>query len=376
MYQTSNGNDDIKNILTLDTNQSWSDIVKIFSIILILGFTFITCYLFRDTLPIKFNFISELLSFSSELKEFGSLGKLFNIILLLTIFFIPIIVMTTFEMIILLSRNNKNFKETSVGRMFYSEGNKYADIWYFTLNQIVVKFPFLIIFLTFGTSLFPKELINYTENFLINSITIPDSPIVSSILFFIAILLADLGEYIAHRIAHHVPFIWDFHEFHHSATEMTIFSGRRNPVLQGVPTSLILFPLNALTAFLIAGFLAKGILFPCYIYLIHLIFKMAFGYLGHSSLKIIYPKPLSLIYMSPALHWLHHSENPKHHDCNFGESLVIWDKLFGTFLGEENLKDIKKFGVTGTKYNSYHPLYSYTILPLNLLFKRFRSNFS
>ena len=364
-----------KKVVDLETNQSWNYIAKISSISLIIVFSFITCYLYRQTLPIQFNFISQIDLLSSGLKNLGSHGKIFSILLLLIIFFIPIIVMTIFEMIILFSRNNPDFKETSIGRMTLSEGKAYSDLWYFALNQIVIKFPFLVVFLTFGTSLFPKNLLNFTENFYLKFIAIPDSPFLSSILFFVAILLVDLADYFAHRLAHHIPFIWDFHEFHHSATEMTIFSGRRNAILQDVPTSLILFPLNALTALLIAGFLSKGILFPCYIYLIHLIFKLAFGYLGHSSLKIIYPKPLSLVYMSPALHWLHHSDNPKHHDCNFGESLVIWDKIFGTFLGEENLKDIDKFGVKGTKYNSYHPLYSFAILPINLFFKRLKTNF-
>ena len=42
----------------------------------------------------------------------------------------------------------------------------------------------------------------------------------------------------------------------------------------------------------------------------------------------------------------------------------FWDKIFGTYLDESHLKDITGFGVEGTKYNNFHPLYSYFVLPI------------
>ena len=97
-----------------------------------------------------------------------------------------------------------------------------------------------------------------------------------------------------------------------------------------------------------------------------------FEVIGHSSTKIVYPKPLSYIFMSPALHWLHHSDNPNHHDCNFSMHFCFWDKIFGTYLGEENLKDITSFGVGETQYNKYNPFYSNLILPFIKLSYRIR----
>ena len=53
-------------------------------------------------------------------------------------------------------------------------------------------------------------------------------------------------------------------------------------------------------------------------------------------------------FLSPSLHLIHHSNNPKHFDKNFGFVFVFWDKLFGTYLDETNLKEIHGFGVEGT----------------------------
>ena len=62
-------------------------------------------------------------------------------------------------------------------------------------------------------------------------------------------------------------------------------------------------------------------------------------YVGHSSLKVIFPKPFSYLYMSPSLHWLHHSDKPEHYDSNFGSKYPFWDQMFGSYLDESYLKD-------------------------------------
>ncbi len=79
--------------------------------------------------------------------------------------------------------------------------------------------------------------------------------------------------------------------------------------------------------------------------------------------------------MSPSLHWLHHSSNPKHYDCNFGAIFTFWDKLFSTYLDETNLDDISEFGVINTEYNKHHPAFSYAVLPVLLVMRRIKSCF-
>ena len=76
--------------------------------------------------------------------------------------------------------------------------------------------------------------------------------------------------------------------------------------------------------------------------------------------------------MSPALHWIHHSNRPEHFDKNIGMKYPFWDKLFKTYLGDDELKNIKSYGVTNTRYNKYNPIYSSYILPWKLIFNRIR----
>ena len=187
------------------------------------------------------------------------------------------------------------------------------------------------------------------------------------------ILLADFLNYIRHRTEHTIPLLWDLHEFHHSATEMTILSNYRNVPLIDILFTPLSVPFNIFSGLIINEYLSRGLVIPLYVFLFDSIVRYSFLFLGHSSLKIIYPKPFSFFLLSPALHWLHHSDNPKHFDKNFGSKYTFWDKLFGTYLGPSHLKDLVGFGVNKTQYNKYHPLYSYCILPYNKLIKRIKS---
>jgi alkylglycerol monooxygenase len=46
-------------------------------------------------------------------------------------------------------------------------------------------------------------------------------------------------------------------------------------------------------------------------------------------------KALDAAVMSPSNHRVHHARNPRYIDRNFGGSLVLWDKLFGTYVAED-----------------------------------------
>ena len=77
--------------------------------------------------------------------------------------------------------------------------------------------------------------------------------------------------------------------------------------------------------------------------------------------------------MSPSLHLLHHSDNPEHFDCNYNMRYSIFDRFFGTYLDESNLKDLNSFGVKNSQYNKYNPVYASTILPLQKISKRIKN---
>ena len=280
------------------------------------------------------------------------------------LFLLPFLVITIIEI------RNREFKHTTIGRMKFSEGYKYADIWYFFFNQIIRSFQQITIFTTMGLILFSREIQAVFHNLYSNIFPEPNS---STFAIILLLLSHDLTKYFIHRFAHNQPILWDLHEFHHSATEMTIMSQQRNFAIESVFTSFLFIPFTVLISSSLSEAIMNGNLFTVIIYIFDLVITDFFAYLGHSSLKLIYPKPISFIYMSPSLHWLHHSRHQIHWQCNYGEKYPFWDKLFGTYLDESHLDEIKFYGIEGgSEYNKHHPIYSYTVVPILKIIKRIR----
>ena len=260
-------------------------------------------------------------------------------------------------------------KNTSISKITQSKGYKYADVWYFFLELLRGQFAFITILLTIGISNISNTLEKYFDQ-IFNTLSIPSNQLSLTILFIFSILLKDVLWYLNHFLQHKYPILWDSHEFHHSPTEMTILSKDRGSPFQFAFFNIPAAPLTILIGLIITKSIKMGFLLPCYIFFFDEVIYLLSLYLGHSQLKIIFPKPLSYIYMSPSLHWLHHSSNPKHFNKNFGQRYPFWDMLFGTYLDETHLRDIKSYGLPHSQYNKHHPLYAYSLVPLIKLFKR------
>jgi sterol desaturase/sphingolipid hydroxylase (fatty acid hydroxylase superfamily) len=145
---------------------------------------------------------------------------------------------------------------------------------------------------------------------------------------------------------------------------MTVLSGYRNLTLDYLASYLIILPVKALTGVVLLQFYSAKLSLPIFLYIVYQVMSTFYAQLAHSSLKVVYPQFLSLFFLSPALHWFHHSANPKHFDSNFGPCLAFWDRIFGTYIGEDRLHEISSFGVEGTQYNKYHPFIAATVLPI------------
>ena len=231
------------------------------------------------------------------------------------------------------------------------------------------KFKIIAVISTFGlyqTSLSFQEFLSNKINTLV-----PDFNGIASIpIVLIAILLFELDDYLKHVIAH--KYLWFLHEFHHSATEMTILNRDRNSILESFIEKLITFPIFVISITIIGKLLIQGNYFAFGIFITYEIARELTSFIGHSSTKMIFPRPFSYIFMSPSLHWLHHSSNPRHFNKNFGLVLTIWDKVFGTYLDVTHLDEIKSFGFKNSQYNKSHPLYSYFVLPYIKFNKRYK----
>ena len=144
---------------------------------------------------------------------------------------------------------------------------------------------------------------------------------------------------------------------------MTILNKVRFSILEKEINNLIKIPFDILGIVIVNKAIAQGQWLIFVFWMLYMLAIELFSSIGHSSVKLLFPKPFSLLFMSPSLHWIYHSNNPNHWNKNFGRVLTIWDKLFGTYLDETHLKEIENFGfgVENSDYNKYNPLYCFYI---------------
>jgi alkylglycerol monooxygenase len=147
---------------------------------------------------------------------------------------------------------------------------------------------------------------------------------------FILFIFIDLLWYLYHRSAHKFSFLWSFHVVHHQPTFFNISVGLRDSWFARIATSTIYF---------VPAFLG----FPLKFYAFVLAWQVGYNFWTHTTLIKKMPLWFEWLFISPELHAVHHGQNPKYIDKNFGEVLSVWDRLFGTFQKEEE-KII--FGVT------------------------------
>lgn len=138
----------------------------------------------------------------------------------------------------------------------------------------------------------------------------------------LAFLLNDLAYYTDHRMAHRIGFLWAIHTTHHSSREMNLLVSNRGTVLDlgGTmsPAYFVLAIIGLPPAMLLA---AK-------------FFGNLWGIFNHTRL-VKKMGVLDEVLATPANHRVHHGTEPKYLDKNYGQTLIIWDRLFGTFQREE-----------------------------------------
>lgn len=150
--------------------------------------------------------------------------------------------------------------------------------------------------------------------------------------FAIALVLADLFQYGAHRLMHAMPLLWRFHAIHHSSTEMDWLAGSRLHLVDIVLTRATSFlPLFALG-------LDEGVLTA------YLVFVSFQAVLIHANVRVRLG-PLRWLVASPEFHHWHHSAEAAAIDKNFAVHLPWIDRLFGTAYLPGSWPD--RYGIAG-----------------------------
>lgn len=148
--------------------------------------------------------------------------------------------------------------------------------------------------------------------------------------FLILMWLAiDFSYYWAHRWSHTINLFWMGHIVHHQSEDYNFSVALRQGALQKVFTFWVYIPM-AFLGFDPTWFVIIGALNTVYQFWIHTEQIKKMGW-------------FELVFNTPSHHRVHHGKNPKYIDKNHAGSLIIWDKLFGTFQAEE---ETPVYGVT------------------------------
>ncbi len=140
--------------------------------------------------------------------------------------------------------------------------------------------------------------------------------------FILLLLGVDFVFYWVHRWGHAINIMWAAHSPHHSAEEMNFFVALRASVTQRLASFLFFWVL------VIIGFT------PFDIYMV-VGLHLFIAFLHHTEFIPKLWRPIELIFTTPSHHRVHHGVNFKYLDKNFGEFLIIWDRVFGSFEEED-----------------------------------------
>lgn len=157
--------------------------------------------------------------------------------------------------------------------------------------------------------------------------------------YILCLIWIDFWRYWAHRIAHENRFWWATHVTHHNSEKYNWSVSFRLGWTQHI--KIIFFIPVALTGF-----------HPVVFFIAHQI-EVLYQFWIHTEYIRKLPRPIEYIFTTPSHHRVHHARNGKYLDRNYGSTLIIWDRIFGTFQAEEERPD---YGIT-KPVTSYNPIY-------------------
>jgi len=159
--------------------------------------------------------------------------------------------------------------------------------------------------------------------------------------FAILFALYDLGYYWSHRMAHEVSLFWGGHVVHHQSEDYNLSVALRQS------STAILWSFPCYLPLAIMGFNPTRLLLVGGM-------NLLYQFCIHTEQINKLPKVVEAVLNTPSHHRVHHGRNPKYIDKNYAGVFIVWDRLFKTFVKEE---ERPAYGVT-TPLKSWNPVYA------------------
>ncbi len=153
-------------------------------------------------------------------------------------------------------------------------------------------------------------------------------------------LLNEFVYYWFHRFSHENKYLWAVHVNHHSSEKLNFTTAARLPFFNLILHNFFWIPL------LFLGFS------PMMIFTVENI-NFLFAFVQHTQVikKLPY---LDFVFNTPSHHRVHHSSNEEYLNKNYGSTLIIFDRMFGTFKNEKD-DIVIKYGIP-KNIKTYNPL--------------------
>ncbi|MEM7301049.1 MAG: sterol desaturase family protein [Pseudomonadota bacterium] len=148
----------------------------------------------------------------------------------------------------------------------------------------------------------------------------------------ICFIIDDLRYYVYHRIAHRCRWVWAEHIIHHSSQHYNLSTALRQS-WTGTFTGMFVLRIPLV----LIGFHPALIVFVGGI-------NLLYQFWIHTETIGRMPKWFEAVMNTPSHHRVHHATNPRYLDANYAGTLIIWDRMFGTFVPELD-EDMPRYGI-------------------------------
>lgn len=150
------------------------------------------------------------------------------------------------------------------------------------------------------------------------------------------LLIAEFGRYWVHRAAHRIGWLWRLHAVHHSPKRLYWLNANRFH-----PLEKLIFQIPEVAPFILLGT-------PAEIIAMYFCFNAIHGLLQHSNIALK-GGVLNWVFSLTELHRWHHSRLVHESDHNFGNNLIVWDLLFGTYYNPVG-REVETIGLLNPDY--------------------------
>jgi len=225
-------------------------------------------------------------------------------------------------------------------RAIYGHSSTRTDLWLFTIGQVIgalglfARFAAIPAVAAYVASVMPRAIL-------------PDAALSPVMLAMVLFVCGDFALYWAHRAHHTFSVIWPLHAVHHSAEVLSpITAYRLHPLSAAVNASFVTVVVGSLYGMLVGVFDPEATIVEIAgANAIVVIINLTLTNFHHSHIWVSFGPFWERLVISPAQHQVHHSTAPVHYNKNFGQTLAIWDWLFGTLYLTSKNEDLR-FGLS------------------------------